>query len=164
MKLDIGCGLNLKKPLDEWTHLDIDPGEHIEINCDFGNIPLDDGSVEEIWIGDVIEHIPVWRWEEVLTEWNRILGMGGILNGNTPHLEGVVQQYVRGEIDLDWLLQNLYGDRRAYPHQHYYLFTRETLDELLQKYGFGPVDYSESPGPKELPWWLVFKTEKVANV
>lgn len=69
MKLDIGCGLNVKQPLDEWTHLDCDAGNHIEIVCDFGKIPLEDNSVDQIHIGDVIEHIPVWRWVEVLQEW-----------------------------------------------------------------------------------------------
>ena len=160
-RLDIGCGLNLKKPLDEWTHLDIDPGPQIELNCDFGDIPLDNGSVDEIHIGDVIEHIPVWRQTEVLSEWHRILKIGGTLGGNTPSLERNIWQYFNKEIDLDWLLQNLYGDRAGFPHQHYILFTEETLSALLERHGFDVVDFSGSPGPKELPWWLVFTTTKV---
>jgi predicted SAM-dependent methyltransferase len=160
MKLDVGCGLNLKKPLNEWVHLDIDQGPHIEIVCDFRDIPLDDGRVDEIWIGDVIEHVPVWQQAEALGEWRRVLKDGGVLNGTTPNLEHCVHGYVAGEIDLDWLLQNLYGDRAGFPHQHYILFTRDTLDTLLRNYGFGPVDFSGSPGPKDNPWWLVFTTKK----
>ena len=165
MKLDIGSGLNLKKPLDEWTHLDCDRGPHIEICCDFGHIPLIDGAVDEIWAGDVIEHIPCWRWREVLTEWNRVLKGGGTLGGTTPNLEYNVRQYVDGGIDLGWLIQNLYGDRAGYPHQHYYLFVEDTLDRLLQDYGFDPVDFSGSPGGRgAAAWWLVFKTKKVRDV
>lgn len=159
-KLDIGCGLNLKKPLDEWVHLDCDEGPHIEIVCDFGNIDLPDESVEQIHIGDVIEHIPVWRQAEVLSEWYRILEPGGILEGNTPNLEGNIQRYVRGEIDLNWLLQNLYGDRAGPPHQHYILFVERTLTELLEAHGFTNVDFSGSPGPTNEPWWLVFRCVK----
>jgi len=164
IKLDIGCGLNLKKPLDEWTHLDCDEGPHIEMVCDFGDIPLDDESVSEIWIGDVIEHIPVWRQTEVLTEWNRILVPDGIISGNTPNLEYNVRAYIAGVIDLNWLLQNLYGDRAGSPHQHYILFTMETLDILFKKYGFCACNYSKSPTFKpELgtPSWLVFTTVKL---
>ena len=161
LKLDIGCGLNLKKPVDEWVHLDIAEGPHIEINCDFGDIPLEDGSVDEIWIGDVIEHIPVWRQVEVLKEWCRILKLGGVLNGTTPNLEGVLYQYREGKITFEWLLQNLYGDRRGFPNQHYILFTEETLATLLQGNGFSTVDFSGSPGPKEHYWWLVFVTHRV---
>ena len=160
LKLDIGCGLNTKKPLEEWVHLDGDEGPHIEMVTDFGSIDLPDNSVDEIWVGDVIEHIPVWRHAEVLTEWLRILKVGGVLNGTTPNLDHNVRQYVSGKIDLDWLLQNLYGDRAGYPHQHYTLFTVKTLGALLTKYGFGAVDFSGSPGDKSSPWWLVFKTTK----
>lgn len=156
MKLDVGCGLNTMKPLDEWTHLDFDPGPHIELVTDFGNVPLDDNSVDQIHIGDVIEHIPVWRQAEVLTEWKRILKPGGILEGNTPNLEHNIQEYVSGKIGLDWLLQNLYGDRAGFPHQHYILFTKKTLTKLLWAHGFIDVDLNGSPGGPE-PWWIVFK-------
>jgi predicted SAM-dependent methyltransferase len=160
MKLDIGCGLHTKKPLDEWTHLDIDPGPHIELVCDFGDIPLDSESVSEIWIGDVIEHVPVWRQAEVLVEWRRILKPGGTIAGNTPNLDYNVRGYVAGNITLDWLIQNLYGDRAGYPHQHYILFTMGTLTELFNKHGFIDVDFSNSPGPRENPSWLVFSARK----
>jgi predicted SAM-dependent methyltransferase len=161
MKLDIGCGLNLKTPVNDWVHLDGDAGPNIDIVTDFGNIPLDDNSVDEIWIGDVIEHVPVWRQTEVLAEWRRILKPHGILGGTTPNLEYNIQQYVKKEIDPNWLLQNLYGDRAGPPHQHYILFTMQTLNTLLTGHGFNAVDYSGSPGNKSNPWWLVFKTTKV---
>lgn len=161
LRLDIGCGLHTKEPLDEWIHLDCDEGPHIEMVCDFGDIDLPDESVCEIHIGDVIEHVPVWRQAEVLGEWHRILKPGGILGGNTPSLEYNVQKYARGEIDLNWLLQNLYGDRAGYPHQHYILFTKETLTELLTYHGFTAIDFGGSPGPNHEPWWLVFKAVRL---
>ena len=164
IKLDIGAGLNLKQPLDEWTHLDCDEGPHIELVCDFGDIPLDDESVSEIWIGDVIEHIPVWRQKEVLTEWHRVLEPGGTISGNTPNLEYNVRAYIAGHITFDWLLQNLYGDRAGFPHQHYILFTMETLDKLFRDNGFGAGNYSGSPifNPElNTPAWLVFVTVKI---
>jgi predicted SAM-dependent methyltransferase len=158
LRIDLGCGLNLKTPLESWVHIDADEGPHIEINTDFGTLPFDDDSVDEIWVGDVIEHIPVWRQAEVLTEWKRVLKPGGKLNGTTPNLDYSVRQYVRGEIDLGWLTQVLYGDRRGPGHQHYVLFTKETLSQLLEPY-FGPVNYDGSPGGPN-PWWLVFETHK----
>jgi len=159
LKLDIGCGLNTKKPLEEWVHLDMDEGPHIELVTDFANIPMDDDSVDEIWIGDVIEHIPLWRRDEVFTEWKRVLKKDGILAGTTPNLEHNIKQYNSREIDLNWLLQNLYGDRSGPGHQHYIIFTPATLSELLLKNGFYGVDLSGSPGAKDDPWWLVFKAK-----
>jgi len=164
MKLDIGCGLHTKDPLDEWVHLDCDEGPHIEIVCDFGEIPLDDESVDEIWIGDVIEHVPVWRQSEVFAEWRRILKPSGILAGNTPSLDFNVRGYIDGSIKLDWLIQNLYGDRAGPQHQHYILFTAESLAEVLLKHGFVDVDLSGSPGQKDNPWWLVFSARKNGSI
>lgn len=160
MKLDVGCGLHTKEPLDEWTHLDIDKGPHIEIVADFGDVPLDDNSVDQIHIGDVIEHIPVWRQTEVLAEWKRLLKPGGVLEGNTPNLAHAIHQYVAGEIGLDWLLQNLYGDRAGFQHQHYILFTMASLSKLLTDHGFVDLDLSGSPGPHTNPWWIVFEARK----
>lgn len=155
IKLDVGCGLNIRKPVDEWIHLDGDEGPHIELVCDFGDIPLDDDYVDEIWVGDVIEHIPVWRQPEVLAEWCRILKPGALLNGTTPNLDWFTRQYVSGEITLEWFIQNMYGDRAGPPHQHYITFTKLTLKNLLESNGFADVDYSKSPGGSN-PWWLVF--------
>jgi len=156
IRLDIGSGLNLKQPIDEWTHLDCDPGPHIELVTDFADIPLDNESVDEIWIGDVIEHIPVWRQRDVLWEWQRILKPGGILGGTTPNLHRKAMQYARGEIDLGWFLQNLYGDRRGPPHQHYILFTPESLQEFLYLHGFVDYDDSRSIQTKDGPEWIRF--------
>lgn len=158
MKLDIGCGLHPKHPLSEWVHLDCDEGPHIEMVTDFASIPVDDDQVDEIWIGDVIEHIPVWRQNEVLAEWKRVLRPGGVIAGTTPNLHRRMMQYARNEIDLGWLLQNLYGDRSGLPHQHYILFTPQSLTKLLEDHGFSNVDLSGSPkadhGEIE---WIVFK-------
>ena len=155
-KLDLGCGLNTKKPLDKWLHLDCDEGPHIELVCDFADIPLDDNAIDEIWVGDVIEHVPVWKYHIVFPEWKRILKPGGLLHGSTPSLEGTITRYAAKEIDHDTLIRNLYGDRAGYPHQHYNLFTRQTLTKLLSKYGFASIDLSKSPGSQSAPLWLVF--------
>jgi len=156
IKLDMGCGLNTKKPLDEWIHLDCDKGPHIEIVCDFVDIPLEDDYVDEIWVGDVIEHVPVWKYHLVFPEWKRILKPHGLLHGTTPSLDSNIKKYVAGEINRETLMRNLYGDQAGYPHQHYNLFTKTTLTDLLANYGFKSINLDKSPGDKANPWWLVF--------
>lgn len=156
-KIDMGCGLNTKKPLNDWIHLDGDEGPHIELVCDFADIPLDDNSIDEIWAGDVVEHIPAWKLNTVMTEWKRILKPGGIFGGTTPSLDFNVRQYTEGKIAYDWLIQNLYGDRAGYPHQHYILYNYEHLVKMLLRSGFENIDLGGSPGPQANPHWLVFR-------
>lgn len=161
-RLDIGCGLILKTPLDEWTHLDIHEGPHIELVTDFGHIPLDDGSVAEIWAGDVIEHIPPWRMTEVLAEWRRVLAPNGWLKGKTPNLWKTVNDYANGLLTLnDAKVPRLYGWADRLEEQHYATYTEESLTALFVEHGFGQPDFSASPGPVALRWWLVFAGRKL---
>jgi predicted SAM-dependent methyltransferase len=159
--LDIGCGLIPKQPFDIWSHLDLNPGPHIEYVCDFGSIPLPDASVEQIWLGDVIEHVPQWRHAEVLAEWHRILIPNGRISGQTPNLHKTVSDYVAGKISLqDALVPRLMGWADRPTELHYATYTPETLTVFFKQYGFDVRDYIASPGPRELPWWLIFAGRK----
>jgi predicted SAM-dependent methyltransferase len=160
-KLDLACGLNLMKPLEDWIHLDIHEGPHIEIVCDFKYMPLIDKSIDWIHAGDCIEHIENWNLDQTLREWNRVLKIGGVFEGTTPNLDNAIRSYIGGRIDYNWLIQNLYGDRESY-----LLYTAEELNKVLIKYGFDEVDFSGSPGigSEYGMWWLVFKTTKVRDV
>lgn len=163
MKLDIGCGLHWKEPLDEWTHLDANAGPHIEMVCDFGKIPLPDASVEAIHLGDVVEHIPLWRQDEVLKEWQRIAKMGCVVTGSTPNIDSVIRRYARGAFKLQQaLIPNIYGWNDRPTEHHFINFTKDTLTALFARHGFEVTDYSGSPGPADEPLWLVFKGRKVA--
>ena len=163
VKLDIGSGHKgwMQEPLDEWLHLDLGGGPHVEIQCDFGDIPLEDGACDEIFIGDIIEHVPGWRYDEVLSEWNRVLKMGGIIKGRCPNGDRAMRCYADGEIPFEEALQALYGWANHPFQQHYMCFEKRTLTALLKKYGFDVTDYSGSPGPPDRPWWLVFVGRKV---
>jgi predicted SAM-dependent methyltransferase len=164
MKLDIGCGQNQQKPLEEWTHLDGTTGEHIEIVCDWTQIPLPNASVEEMHFGDVIEHIPCWLHNETLGEWNRLLKKGGVFHGAMPNLDRIMKDYADGTHPLQDAINGLYGWADSKFQQHYMTYTKETLTKLMAKYGFAIDDFSESPGPKDRPWWLVFRGHKTADV
>lgn len=169
VKIDVGSGdHNMKQPLDEWIRIDGAGGGNVDIKCDFGNIPLSDKCVDELWNGDVIEHIPMWRWDEVIGEWNRVMKVGGILAGQTPNLHRIMVDYTNGKLSLEDATNGLYGWHDSAWQQHYVTFTVSTLSEMLSKYGFGDFDFSESPaGSKEdnfnMSWWLCFKCKKTKD-
>lgn len=166
LKIDIGAGIrNKKTPLEEWTHLDCFAGDHIEIVCDFAEIPLADGEADEIFSGDTIEHIRTDLTDKTLREWNRILKIGGVFSLRTPNLHSTMVRYTKGEIDLNHAIGALYGSQEDLTQQHYITYTPYTLKALLERYGFGEIDFSESPGnddPKEA-WWLVCVCKKISN-
>jgi hypothetical protein len=167
LKLDIGCGLNPHEAGDpSWTHFDAVSNPCVNLVGEWDAIDLPTESVQELWLGDVLEHIPLWRIAAILAEWNRILRPGGIVRGTTPNLDYVIHAAVSGErhegwTNYDWLMASLYGWRTGRYEQHYQTFTREHLIETLGFMGLDQIDLSGSPGPANRPWWWVFKGVKV---
>jgi len=169
VKLDLGSGLNLYKginndELEQWIHQDGDKAYHVEIVCDWRDIPLESGVVDEFHSSDTIEHIPPWDKDVILKEWNRIMKIGCKVHLATPNFNFSCIQYATGKMTLQEAQQNLYGDRAGFYHVHYETYTVETLTETLEKYGFGELDFSESPGFPGTVWWIVVHCKKVRNV
>lgn len=166
IRLDIGAGQPgwQKLPLDEWTHLDIMPWEHIELVVDYAAIPLEPASVDEIWAGDVIEHVPVWRHAEVFSEWNRVLKPGGLIAGTTPNPGHAMRAYLDQRLSYEDMIGALYGKGNRPTEVHYCTYGKEMLVDLLGRYGFDVQDFSESPGPPDCPWWWRFKGHKRRDV
>ena len=59
VRLNVGCGRSI---LPGWINLDMNPVAGIDIvadleQCRLERLPLDDGSVDEFFLGDVLEHI-----------------------------------------------------------------------------------------------------------
>lgn len=181
VKIDLGAGEKNKKgraepenglpdAMDEWIHIDGVWSEHIEIVCDFAEIPLPDGVADHIHSADTIEHIITNKIDKTLREWNRITKIGGIFTGNTPNLHMTMIRYSKGELSLQDTMGALYGSQDSMWQQHYVTYTADTLKALLEKYGFGEIDLTGSPGynhETQTPhdsWWLVWKSVKVKDL
>jgi predicted SAM-dependent methyltransferase len=69
---------------------------------------------------------------------------------------------------LESARQKIYAWQTTPYEQHYDLYTFETLTETLQQYGFGEIDFSDSP-PQELKdprnaWWFVVTAKKIKHI
>lgn len=165
VKLDLGSGLNRhEKELDEYIYLDGDSAPGIDIVCNWDKIPLDSGVVDYVHSSETIEHIPAYETHIVLPEWNRIMKIGATLELTTPNLDYVCRAWARGEKDHDWVIRNLYGDRASAHHNHYVLYNKETLEEVLTKYGFGEFNFKTvgSHDSREW-WWLAMSCKKIKD-
>jgi len=69
---------------------------------------------------------------------------------------------------LEQARRNIYAWGTNAYEQHYHLYTMETLTEVLEQFGFGDIDFSDSP-PQELndprnSWWFSLTATKLRNV
>ena len=103
-----------------------------------GAWPLPDASFDAVWAGEVIEHVAdTAGW---LSELRRVLRSGGLLLASTPD-HGRLQM-------LRWALAprafEAHFDPRA---DHLRFYTRRTLTELLEDFGFRDVAVRRAGGP-----------------
>lgn len=166
IKLDLGCGIrNRKQPESEWIHLDIQDIAGIDIVADFANLEMfGNESVDEIYAGDVIEHIEPFNLDAVLKEWNRVLKPKGIFRLQTPNLHATMMRYVNKELSLEHAYGALYGSNENIYQHHFQTFTVDTLRDKLIEHGFGEIDFSESPcsgGDPRNGHWIVCVCKKI---
>jgi 2-polyprenyl-3-methyl-5-hydroxy-6-metoxy-1,4-benzoquinol methylase len=103
-----------------------------------GAWPLEDASFDAVWAGEVIEHVTdTAGW---LSELRRVLRSGGVLLLSTPD-HGRLRM-------LGWALAPrafaIHFDPRA---DHLRFYTRRTLSELLEDFGFQDVAVRRVGGP-----------------
>jgi len=83
IKINVGCGL--RKLGDGFINID----NRVEVNpdlvCDvIEGLPFDDSSVDFVLANDFLEHIPLGKTVQVVTEIWRVLKLGGIFESLTP--------------------------------------------------------------------------------
>jgi SAM-dependent methyltransferase len=81
MKLNLGCG---NKRKEGFVHVDRYPCEAVDIICDIARgLPFAHDSVQEVWLDNVIEHIP--DIPALMREVVRVCRSGATITMMTPH-------------------------------------------------------------------------------
>ena len=148
MKLDIGCGVFKR---EGYTGVDIDPDVNPDICAPMGEIPLPDGSVDEIFSSHALEHVTKFEVVPVLREWKRILKPGGLIDVQVPDLAWCCRAWLEHQ-QTDWWLDVLFGMCTSTGEQHRTGFTNNIMMAYLREAGLYPVRYQtiESHGQPTL--------------
>ena len=137
MRLNVGCW-NRVFPGEDWVNLDITPTANTNMIADGARLPFRDGSVEEVFASDILEHFSWKRSLDVLREWHRVLRPGGVLKVKTPNLRSLAD-HLTTAVDLAqtrFLVRKVYGGQEQGGDFHYAGFTPETLEAYLRAAGF----------------------------
>ncbi len=163
--LEIGPG---QFPLSGFETLDIEADINVDYRWDASKrLPFKDNTFDVIYASHILEHVPWYQSEKVLTEWVRILKRGGVLEVLVPNglriCKALVDYEIHGEnyIDEDgWYRFNVekdpcvwaagrlytYGDGtgiRDHPNWHLALFTPRYLKVVMTNSGLHEVKQME---------------------
>lgn len=169
-KLNLGCGPQI---LDGWTNVDYSLGAKVSKTPVLGTLarqvglfrvkwdprihlqdltkPLgwDSGSVDFIYSSHTLEHLRREDGDRLIGECARVLKPGGVLRIVVPCLERIVENYRRGELSADRMVEELLVlpdrdmsalKRLAFGlfddgHMHKCMYDHTALVALMRKHG-----------------------------
>lgn len=147
LSLDIGCGRTWRADI----LVDVDPEVLPTIVADASKLPLRQEVFSQVSMFHVLEHTR--KPEEFLDEAHRVLAPKGRLVVIVPNWRSwkVLFRWVIGS--PEW---GLLGGHASRWDVHHYLFTKRSLEELLQKTGFRSVHVTGEKGYFRPAGWLPF--------
>ncbi|MCG7407940.1 hypothetical protein MH117_10960 [Paenibacillus sp. ACRRX] len=137
MKVNLGCG-NLS--LHDYINIDMRELNGVDIIADVTNVPLPEGTVDELYLAHVIEHFSEIDMEQyILKYWHSLLKTDGKIRIICPNWKAMIEGYSSGEISFDVLKEITFGSQEYEGNQHYNMFSPETLISLMNKIGFKDI-------------------------
>ena len=152
MRLNLGCGNDIRPKGEGWINVDIRRLEGVDEVADVRDLSIfRDGCAEEILANDLLEHIPPADIPRTLKEWRRVLQPDGKINIRIPDIKRIARRFLAGSITEDKAMLLIYGDQS--PEwggtewgSHKAGYTDQQITNLLQQYDlwvqmvFSPVD------------------------
>lgn len=122
--------------IEGFKNVDLSEDHDVDYITDVSNLSMfEDGSIEEIYASQILEHFPHVRTESVLKEWHRVLEKGGKITIGVPDFARTVEIYLEHGL-IDWVVNYLYGDQVYALAYHYAPFNFARLAKLLNGVGF----------------------------
>jgi predicted SAM-dependent methyltransferase len=140
LRLNLGCG---HPPAPDYFNIDARELPGVDMIADVRSLPFHPGTVAEIYAAHLVEHFTESELRSaVIPGWRRVLKPGGLLRIVVPDAEGMIQAFSRGEYPFENLREVTFGSQDYPGNFHYTMFSRQSLRELLQSFGFSVGEYT----------------------
>lgn len=139
LKLNLGCGNDIRP-----GYVNIDKYNNtgrVDSQADMNDLPYEDETVDEIFTSHVFEHIPINEMYDTLTEWRRVLKVGGRLMLYLPDLEHEVNIWLNTKDEDKWLnVERIFGSQTHPGNTHFCGFNIGSLKSFLESFDFHVAD------------------------
>jgi len=138
LRLNLGCG---HLPQEGYVNVDGRELPGVDLVADATALPIDPGTVDEIFASHLVEHFPLRYLKDVLLPyWYVMLVPGGILRLILPDAEGMLKAHAEGEMSFDDLALVMFGKQDYDGYFHFAMFTPDSIKQLLECVGFASVE------------------------
>ena len=142
--LNVGCGCRTYDfyPTNECKCINFDVRSDLKEVDEVGDVRdlsrFKDETFQYMLASDILEHMPIAETANILTEWRRVLEIGGILEVRVPDLETICNEYLRHRDAklTSWLIMG----GQDYPgNDHFVIFDRVWLKSIMVNAGFKEI-------------------------
>ncbi len=140
MKLNIGAGFKKREGFVNIDKFDASA----DMRMDAADLRFPDGAIDEIYSAHMLEHVSKFEVPKVLSEWYRVLKVGGKLELELPDLEWVCRNWLSKSDRERWgfFLDTIFGMETNEGEFHKTGFTKERIRQLLTDAGFSVQNVS----------------------
>jgi predicted SAM-dependent methyltransferase len=134
LQLNLGCG---HIPLEGYLNVDRRALPGVDIVSEVGDLPFQQGEVDEIFSAHLLEHFPQEQLRrELLPYFFDLLKEGGAFRAVVPDAEAMIREYSNGRYPYDDMREVMYGAQDYDGDFHFNMFTPQALSTLLLEAGF----------------------------
>ena len=144
--LDIGSGPIVQTELakeGDLVRVDLRDECNPDYRCDVRQLPFDNKSFDVVFSSHVLEHFDRHEFNDVLTEWLRVLKEDGELRLVLPNIKWAAAKVMNDDIDND-VLNVLYGGQSNPYDYHMNGFTPLRLKQILCDKGLEVKEQAEN--------------------
>jgi len=127
-KLHLGCGSVI---LPGYTNIDL-YNDKADLQQDVSKLNFADKSVDLIYACHILEHFNRNEYFNILTEWVRVLKIGGKIRLSVPSFESIVEHYTKHH-NIDLLQGLLNGGQTDKWNHHNTMFDKNKLTNDFKK-------------------------------
>jgi hypothetical protein len=134
LRFNLGCG---HIPMSDYVNVDSRELPHVDIIAEAGDLPVQRGTVKEIFSAHLLEHFPQEELRRrLLPYWHNLLAPGGTFHAVVPDGEAMLAGLAAGTYAFEDFREVLFGGQDYAGDFHFNLFTPESLSSLLAAAGF----------------------------
>ena len=146
--LNVGAGGCIYKfyPTDDFECINFDERtvNGIDVIGDVRCLNMfEDEEFDYILASDIIEHFKISETINILTEWKRVLKVGGVIEFRMPNLREICRKYVDGVHNTKLTSWLIFGGQDYPGNFHFVGFDREWFRSIIEPLGFVEIEYKD---------------------